>query len=109
MADIKPNVNITAEQLAQKILNQESAIKCYAYVPIYDEFKDVNKSEIIGWKLSPYIPQWLPNWFPPRVLDHYQLQYYSCTFTNTHMVIHWSKDSARKAAELMHRCQQFPS
>ena len=64
----------------------------YNYTPIYNRAHDESKCpEIIGWHLSGNLQGWLPYHQPPRVIDHYMLQYYDAKFTNKTMTLHWEE------------------
>jgi len=73
----------------------------YKYIPIYEPYAKREIHNIIGWQLDPPIPNWRPQINPPRVIDHYHLQYYSCTYNNERMVLNWTAYSAGDVAFVM--------
>lgn len=97
---------------AEKKPNIAALDDSYTYVPIYADPSNTFKSEIIGWRLTPHIPQWLPMNYPPRVLDHYHLQFYVCTFNNERMTLFWPAGSWSNVLARMERaydCTKPPS
>lgn len=67
-------------------------IPAYHYTPIYNRSQDESKSpEIVGWYLSGNLQGWLPYHEPPRVIDHYMLQYYDAKITHKSMTLHWEE------------------
>lgn len=75
------------------------AIK-YEYVPIFNTSQDEFKNpDIIGWKLCGDLQGWLPGLAPPRVIEHYMLQYYNVTIRNKRATIYWSRDEERLALQ----------
>lgn len=67
----------------------------FHYTPIYD------KQELIGWQLKTEIRNWLPNVHPPRIIDHYHLQYYPATYNTQSMTLSWNYDTHRDVAAVM--------
>ena len=67
-------------------------IPSYHYTPIYNRTQDESKSpEIIGWYLSGNLQGWLPYHEPPRVIDHFMLQYYDAKINHKEVILHWEE------------------
>lgn len=64
----------------------------YTYRPLYNPTQDQSKyPEIIGWILNSNYQGWLPYHQPPRVIDHYMLQYYDAVIRDNVMTLHWEE------------------